>query len=71
MADEPIRASLNVVLDDVTVRRPAPPDTYLGVANAMMPGVEQLAAAMLSSRACAGRKPRTGMHPESLSFMQW
>ena len=45
MADEPIRASLNVVLDDVTVRRPAPPDTYLGVANAMMPGVEQLAAA--------------------------
>lgn len=45
MAEEPIRTSLNVVLDDVTVRRPAPPDTYLGVANAMMPGVEQLAAA--------------------------
>lgn len=45
MADEPIRAGLNVVLDDLTVRRPGPPDTYLGVANSMIRGVEQLAAA--------------------------
>jgi hypothetical protein len=41
---EPITGRSSIILDDVVVRRPGPPETLLGVAEALMPGVTALAA---------------------------
>jgi len=42
---EQITGTMSVTLQDVTVVPPAPPHTYFGVAQSLMPGVKVLAAA--------------------------
>lgn len=42
---EPITGTISITLQDFVIAPPAPPHTYFGVAQSLMPGVKALAAA--------------------------
>lgn len=42
---EPITGTISITLQDFVIARPAPPNTYFGVAQSLMPGVKALAVA--------------------------